>query len=287
MPRSRKALQQRRQYGFTLIEMVIVIVLTSILAAIVSVFIVAPVQAYLASAARNQMVDQADTALRRIGRDLALSLPNSGRVSADGLSLELIPTTGAARYATQGADPLLFGVLDTSFNLVGPGLTLGSNQQLVFYNLGPDVPDANAYADNSGAGTQATSNRRMATNGAGLATNITISSLAPLPVALQSPPYRVYAVSTPVTYRCDTSPSVQTLSRYQGYGFQATQPNPPSGGTVSVLATGVRSCQFSYAPAAVASRAALFTLRMTLNGDSRLNAETVSLYHAIHVDNMP
>ncbi|ALT76968.1 PulJ/GspJ family protein [Paucibacter sp. KCTC 42545] len=287
LPLAARSGRARSQAGFTLIEAVIVIVLTGILAAIVSVFIVSPVQNYLATAARAQLVDQADTAMRRIARDLTLALPNSARVTANGLSLELIPTTGAARYATQGADPLQFGVLDTSFNLVGPGLDLGNSQQLVFYNLGPDVPDANAYADNSSAVTQATSNRRSASNGAGPATSISLNSLAALPVGLFAEPYRVYAVSAPVTYRCDLSAGVQTLRRYQNYGFMPNQPDPPSTGSSTVLATGVSACNFSYAPAAVAARAALVTLKLTLSADTRSGTESVSLYHAIHIDNLP
>ena len=52
----------------------------------------------------------------------------------------------------------------TSFNVVGPGLTLAAGQDLVFYNLGPLVDESNAYAPNSSAAQQATSNRRSATS---------------------------------------------------------------------------------------------------------------------------
>jgi len=273
------------QSGFTLVEAVIVIVLTGIVAAVVSIFIVAPIKGYLATSARVNLVDQTDTALRRMARDLAQALPNSARISASGRSLELIPTTGAARYATQGADPLTFGAVDTSFNLVGPGLTLAAAQQLVFYNLGPAVPDADAYADNTGAGAQAASNRRMATNGPGLVTAITLSSAAGLPVSDFALPYRVYAVSAPVSYRCDLT--AKTLVRYQGYGFLASQPDPPIGGTSNVLAKGVTDCSFKYDAAVVAARAALITLRLTLSANTVDGTETVSLYHAVHVDNLP
>jgi len=279
-----------RQQGFTLVESVMVIVITGILGAIVSIFIVAPVQAYLATAARANLVDQADTALRRVARDLAIALPNSTRVTASGLGLELIPTTGAARYATEGAGKLDFGVdasTDTTFDLIGPPLTLGVSQQLVFYNLGPDVPDANAYAANSSAAEQQNSNRRTAGNGAGPASTITLASAANLPAGNQAPPYRVYAVAAPVSYRCDLTPGVRTLTRFQGYGFQPVQPDPPVGGTSSVLAKGVTACSFSYTNAAVAARAALVTLQLTLSTDTGNGAETVSLYHAIHVDNLP
>jgi MSHA biogenesis protein MshO len=162
---------------------------------------------------------------------------------------------------------------------------LTAGQQLVFYNLGPAVPDANAYADNSSAATQATSNRRAYAGGSGTQTAITISSAAALPASNFAEPYRVYAVNPPITYRCDLV--AQTLRRYQGYGFQASQPDPPSGGTSAILAKGVTACRFSYDGAAVAARAALITLRLTLTASTLSGAETVSLYDAVHVDNLP
>jgi MSHA biogenesis protein MshO len=155
------------QSGFTLIESIIVIVITGVLAAIVSMFIVSPVQAYLSTAARSTLVDQADLSLRRIGRDLRIALPNSVRVNGTGLALELIPTSGGARYATAGSGALDFGTLDTSFDLVGPALTLGASQALVFYNLGPGITGSDAYAASTTAPEQASSNRRSATNAAG------------------------------------------------------------------------------------------------------------------------
>ena len=270
--------------GFTLVEMVIVIAITGIVAAVVARFIVAPVQGYLGTQARAALVDQADLALRRIGRDLRLALPNSTRVSASGLSLELIPTTGAARYATEGTNRLQFGTPASSFDLVGPPLVLGSSQQLVFYNLGTGIVGSDAYADNTSASAQATSNRRTATNAAGAASTITLSTLAGLPVAAVAPPYRVFAVEQPVTYRCDLSAG--TLTRHAGYGFVAVQPEPPSSGSSAVLATGVTACRFAYDDAVVASRAALVSLALSLQTTSG-SSETVSLHHAVHVDNVP
>lgn len=262
-----------------------VIAITGVLFAVVGRFIVQPIQGYMATVARAGLVDTADLSLRRIGRDLAIALPNSVRITASGLGLELIPSTGAARYATESGDRLDFGTPDSSFDLIGPPLTLTAAQQLVFYNLGPQVTDANAYADNSSAATQATSNRRTALNAAGPASTIKLSSLAGLPMGDNAPPYRVTAVSSPVTYRCDLAAG--TLTRYQNYGFVATQPDPPSSGTSAVLATGVTACRFSIDGTLVAARAALVNLQLTLSGSTSTTTESVNLQHAVYISNQP
>jgi MSHA biogenesis protein MshO len=271
MRRSRR-FERRPQCGFTLIEAVMVIAITGIVVAMVSVFIVPSITAYFSSATRAQLGDEADTALRRIGRDLAAALPNSTRIT--GMSLELIPVSGAARYAVgpETGNPLLFGTADTSFAIVGPALRLASgNQRLAWYNLGPGVPDADAY-------TQA--NVRVSSTAAGNATSITIAGAA-LPNSLQAPPYRVYAIEQPVTYRCDTA--AQTLTRYSGYGFLSSQPNVPPGGSAAVLARHVTGCAFSYDVPAITSRYALVTLNIQLTAQN----ETVTLHHTVHVDNLP
>ncbi len=275
----------RRSRGFTLIEAVLVITLTGGLAAVVAQFIVPPVQAYLAVRARAELADHADLALRRIGRDLRAALPNSVRVSNDGLALELIPATSAARYATEGAGALAFGEADTSFDIVGPPLQMGAAQQLVFYNLGPGVDGADAYAANDSALAQAGANRRSASNAAGAASTVTLSSLAGLPVGNFAPPYRVYAVDSPISYRCDLASG--RLLRHQGYGFQASQPLPPSGGSSAVLATGVSACQFNSDGTLVAARSALVSLRLALSTLTSAGSETVTLHHAVHVSNLP
>ena len=274
-----------RAGGFTLIEMVIVIAMVGVLGGIVGVFIVQPVQAYRSTAARAALVDQADLALRRIGRDLRIALPNSVRVTGASRALELIPTTAGARYATEGSGALAFGTVDTSFQVVGPPLTLTASQDLVFYNLGPGVTGSDAYAPNGSATEQASSNRRTATNAAGDATTVTMNSLAGLPVGDYAPPYRVLAVESPVTYRCDLDGG--RLLRYQSYGFHSTQPDPPSSGTSAVLATGVTACRFDVGGTLVAARAALVDLQLTLATTTPSGSESVTLHHAVYVSNLP
>jgi MSHA biogenesis protein MshO len=274
-----------RARGFTLIEAVIVMTITGVLASMVAMFIVQPVQAWRSTAARAALVDQADNTLRRVARDLRAALPNSVRVSGDNLALELVPATAGARYATDGSGALAFGTTATSFAVVGPPLVLAAGQDLVFYNLGPGITGSDAYAANGSATEQAGANRRASTTAAGSASTVTMSSLAGLPVADFAPPYRVYAVDPPVTYRCDLAGG--QLVRHTGYGFQAAQPNPPAGGTSAVLATGVTACRFSVDGTLVAARSALVNLQLTLATTTSSGTESVALQHAAFVSNLP
>lgn len=279
MRRTREPRPWAGQRGFTLIEAVMVIVLTGIVIAVVARFIVPATDAYFDTTKRAQMVDQIDGALRRIGRDVAIALPNSVRTINAGTSsaVELIPTSGAARYQTSGAGAALFGQPMNGFDLVGPSLAMQTtSQRLVFFNLGAGYDDADAYRQ---------TNLVTASNAIGNATTITLSAPVTLSVALRSPPYRIHAVDQPVTYRCDLV--ARTLTRYQGYGFQIAQADPPVGGTSAVLARGVSACSFGYTTAAVAERAGLLTLSLTLSDFAPSGAETVSLYHALHVSNLP
>ena len=102
------------QHGFTLIELVVTLVISTIVVAFVSLFISGPVQGFADQARRVRLVDAADAALERIGRDVRRSLPNSVRTTSSGgvVALEMLSTVDGARYRAQppgtaDADPRL------------------------------------------------------------------------------------------------------------------------------------------------------------------------------------
>jgi len=133
--------------------MIMVIVITGIIGGMVAVFLKAPIQQYVDVARRADMTDIADTALRRIGRDLRLALPNSVRVTGvcggPGTTcfIEFLPTTGGGRYraALAATAPLgnmldFTNAADNSFDVLGPPVTANAGDFLVIYNLG--IPSA-------------------------------------------------------------------------------------------------------------------------------------------------
>lgn len=289
-------MMRRIQDGFTLVEMIMVIVITGIIGGMVAVFLKAPIQQYMDVARRADMTDIADTALRRIGRDLRLALPNSVRVtgvcggSGTTCFIEFLPTTGGGRYraaadptptatgcGSSAANVLDLTAADTCFEVLGPmPPTFTGGESVVVYNLG--ISGAMAY-DNSSRTTSAV------TRGPGNIINIAGGKQFPF----DSPSHRFQVITTPVTYVCAPAPNGinGTLTRYWGYPIQFAQPTAlPTLESVNlgaVLANHVSSCRFAYDAAVVAQRSGLVTMNLAITRDN----ETVTLYSATHVSNEP
>jgi len=286
-----------RQTGFTLVEMIVVIVITGIIGGMVAMFIRAPVQGYVDSARRAGMTDIADTALRRIMRDLRLALPNSVRVNTSGSGastiyyLDFLSTSSGGRYRTSGAgtvycaaaaptnyDALLFTVADTCFEIFGPQIQFQANDQVVIYNLG--IPGADAYEGNTAA-----THVRRAYAGATASPVSFVSLTSANPFPFESPSQRFHVVHEQVRYICD--PVAHALTRYwwAANGIVVPTATVPSGAGISsaLLATNVGACGFIYDANVVAQRSGLVTMNLGITE----SGETVTLYNATHVSNTP
>lgn len=268
----------RRCAGFTLVEMIVVIVLTGIVAGMVAVFIRSPVQAYVDTANRARLTEAADTAMRFFARDLRSALPNSVRVTAPDINgvqyLEFVPTVGVARYrqyppAVGVGDILDFNTADNSFDILGT---------VPAYNATHSVVVFNTDADSGNPDTVYSGGNRTTVTAAGGANVAIAARRFPAP----SPSARVHFVTTPVTYECNPSPGVRQLRRYGGYPFAAGQPTPPNV-VPNILANNVTACLITYNAAVSAVRTGLLVISLTLT----INNESVNLVHQVHVQNMP
>jgi MSHA biogenesis protein MshO len=276
--------------GFTLIEMVVTIAVGAVVVAFMAMFIVMPMNAYTAQTRRAGLVDASDSALRFMARDIRSALPNSVRVASSGTvtALELLATADGARYQDNGpvSNPALAldfttasGAFATTVPFTQLTLPFSSNAYfLSIYNVG--VPGANAYQMTNvitPAGTTITVS-------AGATSNQNLVTLnPPFQFAYGSPEKRVYLVSGPVSYLCDTSAG--TLTRYSGYAIASTQATSAaalSGAAAALVAANVASCSFTYSPG-TAQRNALATISLQI----AQSGESVQLLHEVQVVNAP
>jgi len=302
-----------RQRGFTLIEAVVVIAITGIVAAMVATFIVMPVRGYTDTVARADIADTADTALRRIGRDVRLALPNSVRVTNDtsgNYYLELLLTRTGGRYLSDddnapasAGTPLSFVTSGTTFNMVGPlpagAQTIQPNSDsVVVYNLGPGMAPADAYS------TTANQSNRALITAVGAGPNALITMQNP-PFAAQqnsagqstpmpSPNYHFHVVTGPVTYMCKPPSGANpgTLTRYWNYTISEPQPTAsslPGTGLSALVATGVTGCNsvFSYTVTNATNAVLEMNLNLAQPSSDTGNGGTVGLFQQVHVDNTP
>ena len=285
-------------------EAVVVIAITGIIVAAVARFISAPVTGYVDTALRAELTDIADTALRRIGRDLRNALPNSIRVTSVGsvFYLEYLEVRTGWRYrpvtsggATSPACPsddtrvtdndiLSFYAspsvaTDTCFKTLGniPNRAqIVNTDYVVVFNLG--IPGASAYESPN-------TNKSLisSTSTSGNEDRIAFNAQT---FRLPSPGSRFHVITGPVSYVCD--PVAGTLKRYWGYAIAASQPTPPAGGSNALLADNVSACSFTYNAAVVAQRDGLVVMSLSVTEvDSQGKNETVTLYEAAHVSNVP
>jgi MSHA biogenesis protein MshO len=273
-----------RQRGFTLIEAIMVIVITGILATMVSVFIRAPVDGYIDSVARAELTDAGDTALRRIGRDVRSALPNSLRTTTGGSTacFEFLPTVGGGRYriaqsSAPAGDILDFSVADTSFDVLAstnlpPSGGYATTRHAVIYNLG--IPGADAY-------TVANLNR-AAIKSTSTSAKITLTAANQFP--FQSPGNRFHVISDfSVIYSCSAGTLIRSTRAITAAQLAAC----PVAGTVLVGNVDCANSSFAYVPA-VSQRNGLLTMTLVLTQPGSANTqETIRLYQEVHVDNTP
>jgi MSHA biogenesis protein MshO len=297
---------QCRPRGFTLIELVIVIMLTGIVAAMAAVFLVRPIQGFVDLGRRAELVDAAESALRRMTRDIRLAAPNSVRVTnvGSGFALELLPIVDGARYATDitytdcekltGFDP---AAADDDFDILGTFGTLPTGtpagHRLLINNQGAGTTH-DVYAD----GVSPSPAAPLVITPVGTTITIALNPVAGCPAngkhhitlsaahqfRSSSPRARLFVVTTPVSYLCD--PGAGALVRYADYPIQAVQPttaaalNALAGVTSARVADSLELCTFSTSTTQIRDRG-LVTLTLTL----RDQGERIRLVQQVQLDN--
>lgn len=275
--------------GFTLVELVMVIVITGIIAASIAIFFRPAIDSYFDTRRRADLTDIADTALRRMAQDIRRAVPNSIR-SVSATCFQLVPTISGGRYrmasdtvndtptplpctpsATCSA-PLDTSVATTVFDVLTPLVTVPAVGDWVVIN-------------NQNSGDVYTGTNR----GAITAVAVPRVTDGPHRITIGSTQFssgydggRFVAVANAeqsVFYSCVGNVLYRTVA-----AFGANQATTCGLTTGAVVATDVAGCSFVHDPNHGATQQSGFVwMRVELSR----SGESIALAHGVHVDNVP
>lgn len=291
----------RRVRGFTLVELVIVIALSSVVLVMITSVLKRPLDAFVDQSRRGELVELASVALNRMARDVRLAVPNSVRQSSDSRTLETLNILQAGRYVANraGGESLRFTSEVTGcetangrcdgFQVLDPDFVVSGARWLIVYNLGANsagspTPGSSVWAyANPGVITPTGTSFSAAASGSARETQISLSGLplGDFTFAYASPQRRFYLADQVVGYRCEPSAAGGQLLRYSSSVLSSTAPNAAPSGAVPV-APYVTGCQFAYQPGSP-QRPGLVTLSLTLTREG----ESITLQQQVQVDNAP
>ena len=273
----------KRQSGFSLVELIVVIVLIGIIGGVFAMQVLPAIRAYLVVGQRAALTSQADTALRRIVGDVRRAVPNSLRLGSS-QCLELIPSSDGGRYRNDqdySVTPPAGAFLDdatqkTTFDVLtrevkrpieGDRIVIGNQNPGDVYNgTGVGIVESTA----STAASMGTYRITLKPPGLIVPNGYTGARFMVIPRNEQS-----------VSYVCNLNAG--TLRRI-AYAASSPAAQCTDSTSAPLVATGVTACTFTYAANQGGTQESGFVqLQLTLSG----KGESVPLTLGAHVDNVP
>lgn len=214
--------------GFTLIELISVLVILALISVVGSRFLITAANAYQQTQIRTKMIGKGRAAIEQMSRQLRGAVPNSLRVSASGRCVEFLPTVAGTLYMGDVADEL---------NGANGQDTISTSA----FNLGLGVPEyivIGAY-DSSEIYTVSSPAARV-----NLSNTLTGGSLTSVSLSANhifkrnSVRKRLFIASTPRRF-CVVADELRMYSNYGLLTSTMTDANP--GGDSDLMATDVAS----------------------------------------------
>lgn len=237
--------------GFTLIELILVIVILGIISVSIAQVISISTQIYISGAERGRLVADARFVILRLEKELRNIVPNSVSFDATLGCLTYYPIKSSGTYVNDAFDnPMHTVVFDSQVNV---------GDTLVVYPTSPQsVTDNGRTISNISVAADAPSSARQY--------DFTLNS----PVTQTSPGKRFFVPEPPVTVCRQTTAQGESLVRTQS-------------GVSGLLVTGVSQWNANVVTAGLRQNG-LIELQMTLDGSDN---EQLAVLHEVHFPNVP
>ncbi|RTR40472.1 prepilin-type N-terminal cleavage/methylation domain-containing protein [Shewanella canadensis] len=272
--------QLRKSAGFTLVEMVMVIIILGILVLGVSSFVILGTRIFVESTSVDQVLSQSRFAIERMTREIRNAVPNSLRVTQNPVTfqcIEFVPIQSSASYITLPIAPEVAsktGIINT------PSLGINTAHRMLVYPLTP----THIYS----ASDEAIEGRLLRVKEYNGATNTVTFGSATEELAMRfseaSPRNRFFMINNAVSYCFFTNGDVR---RYEGYSmFNTAQPAPADMGDGVLMAEdvviGTGGWPVSYTPGSLTNNAVVqLTPKFAVNG------QEFQYQHQVQVVNVP
>lgn len=278
-------INKKSTLGFTLVEMVTVILILGILVVGVSSFIIFGTRIFVESSSVDQVLSQSRFAVERMTRELRSALPNSVRLNSDSLTyqcVEFVPIEASTTYLTMPIIPA--AAASTGIVILDRNQDENKISENQFAWIYPLI-DADVYISARQKRAQ------VKTPPLTLANQVTLTFTAPTRFAEASPRQRIYFGSSPVSYCFEKGPSGNELQllRYAGYNFNTVQPNPATMGTGVLMAQSVanRLDNSNDLPLILTPSSLVNNAMVHLQPRFNVNGETFQYRHQVQVINVP
>ncbi|MDY0965232.1 prepilin-type N-terminal cleavage/methylation domain-containing protein [Massilia sp. CFBP9026] len=270
--------------GFTLVELIVVIVLIGIIGGVLVLQLLPAIRSYLLVGQRAALTNQADTALRKIVGEVRSAVPNSLRLGSS-TCMELVPTKDGGRYRmgphidgnTVAGDFLddtearsRFDVLTEATNtpVQGDAIVIGNqNTDDVYKQVNVGIVNASGAPTNAATGVS----------------SITLDAAIQIPPGYDGGRFVVVPKDEKVvTYLCTGAGKLYRLADAAFHPEPTCPSEAPAG--AALVADKVSHCAFIYSPNQGATQESGFIqLQLTLSD----KGESVPLIIGAHVDNVP